>query len=55
VVFSEYFPGDEGAGLAASHQTGWTGRVADLICGRPGKGVYALAVLGRVVDEQGRP
>jgi hypothetical protein len=31
VVFNEYFHGDNGAGLGASHQTGWTGIVADLI------------------------
>jgi len=29
--FNEYFHGDNGAGLGASHQTGWTGLVADLI------------------------
>ena len=29
--FYEYFHGDEGAGLGASHQTGWTALVADLI------------------------
>jgi hypothetical protein len=28
VTFSEYFHGDNGAGLGASHQTGWTGFVA---------------------------
>jgi hypothetical protein len=32
VTFNEYFHGDNGAGLGASHQTGWTGIVADLIC-----------------------
>ncbi|MGW5240124.1 MGH1-like glycoside hydrolase domain-containing protein [Monashia sp. NPDC004114] len=32
VTFNEYFHGDDGAGLGASHQTGWTGLVADLIC-----------------------
>jgi hypothetical protein len=32
VTFNEYFHGDNGAGLGASHQTGWTGVVADLIC-----------------------
>ena len=32
VTFNEYFHGDNGAGLGASHQTGWTGLVADLIC-----------------------
>jgi hypothetical protein len=31
VPFYEYFHGDNGAGLGASHQTGWTGLVAKLI------------------------
>ncbi|MFN8097046.1 MAG: glucosidase [Dermatophilaceae bacterium] len=31
-TFSEYFHGDTGAGLGASHQTGWTALVAHLIC-----------------------
>jgi hypothetical protein len=31
VLFFEYFHGDTGAGLGASHQTGWTSLVADLI------------------------
>ena len=31
VLFYEYFHGDNGAGLGASHQTGWTGLVAALI------------------------
>ena len=31
LFFSEYFHGDNGAGLGASHQTGWTGLIADLI------------------------
>jgi len=31
LLFHEYFHGDDGAGLGASHQTGWTGLVADLI------------------------
>ncbi len=31
LLFSEYFHGDNGAGLGASHQTGWTGLVADLV------------------------
>ena len=34
IPFHEYFHGDTGAGLGASHQTGWTGLVADLIAGR---------------------
>ena len=31
ILFYEYFDGDNGAGLGASHQTGWTGLVAKLI------------------------
>ncbi len=31
ILFYEYFHGDNGAGLGASHQTGWTGIVASTI------------------------
>jgi hypothetical protein len=31
ILFHEYFDGDTGEGLGASHQTGWTGLVASLI------------------------
>ena len=31
LLFYEYFHGDNGAGLGASHQTGWTGIVARLL------------------------
>ena len=31
VLFFEYFHGDTGSGLGASHQTGWTSLIADLI------------------------
>jgi hypothetical protein len=31
ILFFEYFHGDNGAGLGASHQTGWTGVVAKII------------------------
>ncbi len=34
LLFYEYFDGDTGAGLGASHQTGWTGLVAHLIAQR---------------------
>jgi hypothetical protein len=33
LLFHEYFHGDDGAGIGASHQTGWTGLVADLLRG----------------------
>ena len=42
--FYEYFHGDNGAGLGASHQTGWTGVVARMMhlfattLGRPAPG-----------------
>ena len=31
VLFYEYFHGDNGAGLGASHQTGWTALVATML------------------------
>lgn len=31
ILFCEYFHGDNGAGLGASHQTGWTGMIARLM------------------------
>ncbi len=47
VVFNEYFHGDNAAGLGASHQTGWTGLIADVIRRRHG-GVPSVA---RYMDE----
>jgi len=35
LLFFEYFHGDNGAGLGAMHQTGWTALVADLILDPP--------------------
>ena len=51
IVFNEYFHGDDGAGLGAMHQTGWTGLVADLIRGRPGQGVFAVGDLPGILRE----
>jgi len=31
ILFYEYFHGDNGAGLGASHQTGWTGTIARML------------------------
>jgi len=31
ILFYEYFNGDNGSGLGASHQTGWTGLITDII------------------------
>jgi hypothetical protein len=41
ILFYEYFHGENGAGLGASHQTGWTGLVARI-----------LDVMGRVDARQ---
>ena len=56
VLFNEYFHGDTGAGLGASHQTGWTGLVADLILRVHGTGA-TLATCDRpaTVDEADDP
>jgi hypothetical protein len=35
IPFHEYFHGDTGAGLGASHQTGWTGLIIDLLLRTP--------------------
>ncbi len=47
LMFNEYFHGDNAAGLGASHQTGWTGVVADLIRRRHG----AVRPVGDVIRE----
>jgi hypothetical protein len=31
ILFHEYFHGDNGAGLGANHQTGWTGLIAQVL------------------------
>ncbi len=51
VMFSEYFHGDTGSGLGASHQTGWTGLVADLIRRRHGAVPSLGAVLAAVFEQ----
>ena len=54
VLFNEYFHGDNGAGLGASHQTGWTGLVADLIRRRHGA-VQPLGYILRNADSLASP
>jgi hypothetical protein len=41
ILFHEYFHGDDGRGCGASHQTGWTGLVANLIDQHPAAGSTA--------------
>jgi hypothetical protein len=45
LLFNEYFHGENGAGLGASHQTGWTGLVAELILRAHGVPVPTLGEL----------
>ncbi len=46
ICFSEYFHGDNAAGLGASHQTGWTGLIADVIRRRYGAVPETVDVIG---------
>ena len=45
LLFNEYFHGENGAGLGAGHQTGWTGLVAELILRARGVPVPTLGDL----------
>ena len=48
ILFHEYFHGDNGAGIGASHQTGWTGTVALLFLLAGGRSAEreAVAIVG---------
>jgi hypothetical protein len=48
--FNEYFHGDNGRGLGASHQTGWTGLVAKLLQPRRTEAVTATTLSAMAVD-----
>ena len=52
IAFHEYFHGDTGAGLGASHQTGWTGLVADLIIRRKRAVMTSTASVQLDVDRE---
>jgi hypothetical protein len=58
ILFHEYFHGDSGAGIGASHQTGWTGVIAvlmDLFGRADAKTLLETergTVMARVIDEQ---
>jgi len=43
ILFYEYFHGDNGAGIGASHQTGWTGCIARVI---QANGAFTADLLG---------
>jgi hypothetical protein len=53
VLFYEYFHGDNGAGLGATHQTGWTALVASLIDEWSKAGAAATAPLSPVLGGEG--
>ena len=54
VSFFEYFDGDTGAGLGASHQTGWTALMADVIRRRYGSLPSVGELIARIMpgDDQ---
>jgi hypothetical protein len=57
VLFFEYFDGDSGRGIGASHQTGWTGLIAKVIqdtgneCRLPGTPFEASEAADHYFDE----
>ena len=51
--FYEYFHGDTGRGVGASHQTGWTGLIAKLIHPRASSGSDVLAMRELVGEPPG--
>jgi hypothetical protein len=57
VLFYEYFDGDTGRGIGASHQTGWTGLIAKIIqdtgaeCRLPGTPLEVHEVVEHYLDE----
>ena len=57
ILFHEYFHGDNGAGLGASHQTGWTGLIArtlDLFARADPQDLlqHAKGIIARITREQ---
>jgi len=56
LLFYEYFHGDNGAGLGASHQSGWTGiiaRIMHLFVTTPPENILMLGKKGVFAEEQG--
>jgi len=49
LYFNEYFHGDNAAGLGASHQTGWTGLIADLVRRRYGAAPETVDLVGELL------
>jgi hypothetical protein len=59
ILFHEYFHGDCGAGIGASHQTGWSGLVANLLEQQGGRGLvqdaYVMALMALEETEPLKP
>lgn len=55
IYFSEYFHGDNAAGLGASHQTGWTGLIADIIRRRHGAVPETVDLIGDRLYRRSEP
>src|SRR5207253_11219317 len=55
LLFHEFFHGDHGAGLGASHQTGWTALVAKLLSPRRGEKLYDESTAAEPKPSQGQP
>ena len=51
LVFGEYFHGDNGSALGASHQTGWTGLIADIVRRRHGM-VRSISEIITLVEQE---
>jgi hypothetical protein len=54
LLFFEYFNGDNGAGVGAMHQTGWTAVIADLILDPPIANRHRRGMLATGAAEEGR-
>jgi hypothetical protein len=58
VLFYEYFDGDNGRGVGASHQTGWTGVIAKIIqdtgsdCRLPGTTIQPGEAVAQAPDDK---
>ena len=52
ILFYEYFHGDTGRGVGASHQTGWTGLVALLLQPRTATDACTLSVAQRTLERE---
>jgi hypothetical protein len=54
IIFSEYFHGDNAAGLGAAHQTGWTALIADIIRRRHGAVPSTATMIGALFEDGDR-